>query len=244
MALQYFKQEGNTRYEVRNAGASLRLYSNGVMHSQYNPNAPINGAIWDLLLLPGFFANKPPERILVLGLGGGTIVHLLRLFFPLSHITCVELDAEHIYIAQQHFNIPADNVSVLHGDAYQFLQNNQSSPADHFDWIIDDVFQHTSGEPERQTPLNELYDLYRKCLSTDGVLSINVIAANQKKQVKQLSQQFKTAYEFSHPLYVNCIVTMLDVGCSTARFRENLKQHKILNQSLKSCRLNYRLKKL
>ncbi len=243
MALQYFKQKGDTHYEVRNAGASLRLYSNGVMHSQYNPNTPINGAIWDLLLLPGFFALTPPKRILVLGLGGGTIVHLLRRFFPQSHITCVELDAEHIYIAQQHFNIPNDNVTVLHGDAYEFLNNNQPS-SDQFDWIIDDVFQHTSGEPERQTPLNELFDLYRKCLSTDGVLSINVISDKQKKQVKQLSEQFELAYEFSHPLYVNCIVTMLNKGCSTAQFRDNLKQHTMLNQSLKSCRLNYRLKRL
>ncbi len=69
MALLYLKQEDNTRYEVRSAGASLRLYSNGVMHSQYNKNNPINGAIWDLLLLPGFFALTPPKRILVLGLG-------------------------------------------------------------------------------------------------------------------------------------------------------------------------------
>ena len=73
MALVYQKQLGNSHYEVRSAGASLRLYSNGVLHSQYNPNTPVGGTIWDLLLLPGFFKDTPPKRILVLGLGGGAI---------------------------------------------------------------------------------------------------------------------------------------------------------------------------
>jgi len=242
MALLYLKQEDNTRYEVRSAGASLRLYSNGVMHSQYNKNTPINGAIWDLLLLPGFFAPTPPKRILVLGLGGGTIVHLLRLFFPQSHITCVELDEEHIYIAQQHFDIPSDNVNVVHGDAYAFLEK-QGKTKQGYDWIIDDVFQHCSGEPKRSKALDELSAKYLKCLSDNAILSINVIAKQQGGQVKALAAGFSSAYQFSHPLYVNRIVSLMKFDASTVQFRQNLKQHKMLDQGLKSCKLNYRLKK-
>ncbi len=242
MALLYLKQEDNTRYEVRSAGASLRLYSNGVMHSQYNKNAPINGAIWDLLLLPGFFATTTPKRILVLGLGGGTIVHLLRLFFPQSHITCVELDEEHIYIAKQHFSIPSKNVTVLHADAYEFL-NEKAKSGEKYDWIIDDVFQHGSGEPERAEALDELGSKYLKCLENNAILSINVIAKQQGKQVKTLAKLFASAYEFSHPLYVNRIVSLMKFDGDSAQFRLNLKQHKLLNQDLKSCKLNYRLKR-
>ena len=242
MALLYLKQEDNTRYEVRSAGASLRLYSNGVMHSQYNKNSPISGAIWDLLLLPGFFALNPPKRILVLGLGGGTIVHLLRLFFPQSHISCVELDEEHIYIAKQHFVIPSDNVSIFHGDAYEFL-NKKANTKDKYDWIIDDVFQHGSGEPERSKALDDLAGKYLDCLTDNAILSINVIAKQQGKQVKALAKSFSSAYEFSHPLYVNRIISLMKFDASSAQFRINLKQHKMLNQDLKSCKLNYRLKK-
>ncbi len=239
MALLYLKESAGTRYEVRSAGASVRLYSNGVLHSQYNKNTPINGAIWDLLLLPGFFLKAKPKRILVLGLGGGSIVHLLSLFFPDSKIVCIELDAEHIHISKEYFSIPQKNTQVIEGDAYQYLQSYKTP----FDWIIDDVFQHVNGEAQRQKPLNELKALYLKNLIKSGLLSINLIAKEQTKQVKTLSENFESAYQFSHPLYENRIVALFNSGCSTAQFRENLRQYKILDQNLKSCRLNYRLRK-
>ena len=103
MAVIFTKQQGPDHYEVRSAGSSVRLYSNGVLHSQYNSLHPISGAIWDLLVLPGFFLKHPPRNILVLGLGGGTVIHLIRHFFPDSHITCVEKEAMHIQIAKRFF---------------------------------------------------------------------------------------------------------------------------------------------
>jgi spermidine synthase len=242
MALLYSKQTADSLYEVRSAGASLRLYSNGVLHSQYNKNTPINGAIWDLLLLPGFLAPSPPKYILVLGLGGGTIVHLLRRFFPESHITCVELDKEHITIAKQFFVIPNDNVKVVHADAYEFLKGTINTDQK-YDWIIDDVFQHGSGEPERADDINELAAIYVGCLQKNGLLSINVITKQQKKQVKELAQSFMCAYQFNHPLYENSIVSLNLFDACTAQFRVNLKQHKMLDQSYKTCKLNYRLKR-
>ncbi len=246
MAVLYSKQTADSLYEVRSAGASLRLYSNGVLHSQYNKNTPINGAIWDLLLLPGFFAVSPPKRILVLGLGGGTIVHLLRRFFPESHITCVELDTEHISVAKQFFLIPNKNVNVVHADAYDFLKDaahKKKGKKQTFDWIIDDVFQHDSGEPERIETLSDLAETYLQCLHINGLLSINVISDKQKRQVKKLVPSFMSAYQFSHPLYENCIVSLCRFEASTAQFRLNLKLHKMLDQTYKTCKLNYRLKR-
>ncbi len=246
MALLYSKQTADSLYEVRNAGASLRLYSNGVLHSQYNKNTPINGAIWDLLLLPGFLAPRSPKRILVLGLGGGTIVHLLRRFFPESHITCVELDREHITIAKQFFLIPTENVKVVHADAYDFLKDathKQKGEKQKFDWIIDDVFQHLTGEPKRVKAVSGMTTMYLSCLQKNGLLSINVIGSKQKKQLKNLMPSFVSAYQFNHPLYENSIVSLNRFDASTAQFRINLKQHKMLDQTYKTCKLNYRLQR-
>ena len=72
MALLWSEQDGDSRYEVRSAGNTRRLYTNGVFHSQYNPNNPVTGSVWDLLLLPAFFLPPGrPRRVLVLGVGGG-----------------------------------------------------------------------------------------------------------------------------------------------------------------------------
>ena len=55
MAILWQKKIKNTQYEVRSAGQTRRLYTDGVFHSQFNPNRAITGGVWDLLMLPTFF---------------------------------------------------------------------------------------------------------------------------------------------------------------------------------------------
>ena len=67
MAIAYQKIVGDVRYEVRTAGGSRRLYTNGAFHSQYNPKHIFTGAAWDLLSLPSLCLAQAPKNILVLG---------------------------------------------------------------------------------------------------------------------------------------------------------------------------------
>ena len=106
MAILWQKQQAGVLYEVRIAGNSRRLYTDGVFHSQYNPNTPVTGSVWDLLMLPAFF--YPPntiKRILVLGVGGGTIIQLLKRFVNPETITGVELNPVHLYVAKRFFKL-------------------------------------------------------------------------------------------------------------------------------------------
>lgn len=244
MAVLWSKRIHDTHYEVRSAGATVRLYSNGVLHSQYNPNKPISGAIWDLLLLPGFCSEQPPKNILVLGLGGGTLVHLIRLFFPDSQITCVEIDKTHIQIAKRWFNLPKKNVRTIEGEAYGFLKSDSNT----YDWIIDDVFQHVTGDPERGFPLDEAQRLYETRLAKNGILSLNVIGRKQLIQTKKLLalSVFNDGLQFSHPLYDNRIVCLmpkseLSNSDQTKQIKERFNQHKLLDQSRRTCRLKYKM---
>lgn len=242
MAQLWSKVVGQTRYEVRSAGATIRLYSNGVLHSQFNPNHIISGAIWDLLLLPGFCLAQPPKRVLMLGLGGGTLVHMIRHFFPGAHIDCVELDKQHIQIAKRWFKIPKKHVKVIHGDAYEFLKEEQRQ----YDWIIDDVFQHASGDPERPLPLTDAFRLYESNLKRDGLVSLNLIGAKQITEVKTELASFLLAKQFSHPLYENRIVALSKQKPieSTKAIKQRMNEHRLLNQSFKTCRLRYRMTQL
>ncbi|HHH44614.1 MAG TPA: class I SAM-dependent methyltransferase, partial [Gammaproteobacteria bacterium] len=93
MSLVWQKQADGVDYQVRRAGRTLRLYTNGVFHSQYNPARPVTGSVWDLLLVPAFF--YPPaelQRILVLGVGGGAVIQNLRRFVQPQQIVGVELN--------------------------------------------------------------------------------------------------------------------------------------------------------
>ena len=239
MAVIFTKQQGTDHYEVRSAGASVRLYSNGVLHSQYNPLHPISGAIWDLLVLPGFFLKHPPRNILVLGLGGGTVVHLMRYFFPDCKITCVEREALHIKIAKLFFKLPKD-VTVIHGDAYEALANIEEK----FDWVLDDVFQHTTGEPERDVKFADVFALYNRVLTHDAVLSMNTIGAEQLKSLKSVKNDFDHSYVLRHPLYDNAIVSLCKNGRSKAEFFEALSLNKALDSRRKTCRLQFSMRAL
>ena len=79
MALLWTTKKGNTQYEVRTAGDSIRLYTNRAFHSQYNPKHVFTGAMWDLLSIPALFyainLQRKPNSVLMLGVGGGTAIH-------------------------------------------------------------------------------------------------------------------------------------------------------------------------
>lgn len=238
MAIIYSKKAQDSHYQVRTAGQTVRLYSNGVLHSQYNPSNPISGAIWDLLLLPGFLLNTPPKHILLLGLGGGTLVHLIRFFFPCAHITCIDLDNEHIKIAKTFFKIPTKNVTIIHGDAYEEMKKIKQK----FDWVIDDVFQHVSGEPERGSEEHRLLKTYKGNLAKQAVLSLNVIGRRQMEDLKPLINGFEHAVQFLHPVYENKIVALYNSGANKKGFKSKLHAFKALDDSRKTCRLQYSLR--
>lgn len=101
MAILWQKTIKDTRYEVRTAGQTRRLYTDGVFHSQFNPEHEVTGGVWDVLMLPAFF--YPPEtikRVLVLGVGGGAVIHQLQRYIKPEEIIGVELNPVHIMLAK------------------------------------------------------------------------------------------------------------------------------------------------
>jgi hypothetical protein len=99
MTIVWQKQSGGCLYEVRSAGRSLRLYTDGVFHTQYNSDNPLTGHIWDLLMLPAFFYEPNAiNRVLVLGVGGGASIQLIKQFVGPETIVGVELNPTHIYV--------------------------------------------------------------------------------------------------------------------------------------------------
>ncbi len=86
---------------MRGAGSSLRLYTDGVLHSQFSPRRVVTGSIWDLLWLGLYFDARPePSRVLLLGLGAGTVVLQLQALFPSARFTAFERDPTHISVVR------------------------------------------------------------------------------------------------------------------------------------------------
>ena len=101
MIIRNFQGANGDSYELRSAGASLRLYRNRVFHTQVNAARLANGGVWDLLWLPALL-QRPEycKNILVLGVGLGAAIIKLRQFFPAAKIIAVDIDPVHLRLAK------------------------------------------------------------------------------------------------------------------------------------------------
>ena len=190
-------------YEVRTAGSSIRLYSNGVFHSQYNPRQKISNSIWDLLVLPAFFYSSASlKRILILGVGGGTAIKLLEHYISPDKVVGVELNPVHLKIARRFFKISKNQAELVCDDAVEWLKNYRGPK---FDMIIDDLFGHKDGETLRAVKLDNAWiSVLNKNLSRDGLLVVNTAELSDFKESafvtnKQIRHSFKSTYRLTHP---------------------------------------------
>ncbi|MDH5445420.1 MAG: methyltransferase domain-containing protein [Gammaproteobacteria bacterium] len=248
MAVMWEKRLGDTHYEVRSAGGSRRLYTNGVFHSQYNPNNPVTGNVWDLILLPIFF-YKPGEikRILMLGVGGGAVIQQLNYFMQADEIIGVEYDPVHIEIAERFFDICHDNVSLTQADAVDWIENYQGP---RFDMIIDDLFGEVDGEPSRAVEVTNQWarKLFSK-VNKNGMVVSNFISPKELKasaymQDSLLQSRIHSAFSLSNPYYENAVGAFLGIESSTKQLRERLRTIPLFNSRQKLSKLNFRIRQL
>ena len=171
MALIWQRERAGNRYQVRTHGASVRLYSNGVFHSQWNPRDPLKGSLWELLLLPVFFLPRERvKRILVLGVGGGAVIRLLQEFLQPERIVGVDIDPTHLEISRRFFGVC--EAELVCADAQVFVREQHASGANaRFDVIVDDLFGHIDGEAIRTVPADQSWcQELLELLADDGIV--------------------------------------------------------------------------
>ena len=248
MSILWERDTGDTLYQVRQAGRSMRLYTNGVLHSQYNPGRPLTGSVWDLLLLPAFFMPAGAvRRVLVLGVGGGAVIRQLNHFLSPELIVGVELNPVHLEVAREYFEVEQENVELVEADARWWLKQYRGEP---FDLIIDDLFTDADGDPQRAVAADGPWMRgLLKQLSPEGVLVCNFGSPEELKESAyftqaSIGQRFAAAFQLSTPLYENAIGAFLRQPSDSAVLRERLRHVPGLNPDLASSKLNYRIRKL
>ncbi|WIA11962.1 hypothetical protein OEZ85_012044 [Tetradesmus obliquus] len=88
--------------EMRGARV-LMLDESGNLHSVYREGQALTGAYWDCLaLLP---AVVPEGPVAILGLGAGTIAHIVHALYPQRQMHGWELDPAVVALAQQHMGL-------------------------------------------------------------------------------------------------------------------------------------------
>jgi spermidine synthase len=234
MAILWSKTIAGKKYEVRTAGKTRRLYTDGVFHSQYHPERLFAGSIWDLLVMPALFYEPGQiKRILLLGVGGGAVIHLLRHYAQPESIDAIDINPVHLKVARRYFNVKPSMANLVKADGIKWLQNYKGP---RYDMIIDDMYGEENGEPARAIELNYRWlSTLRKHLNPQGVLVMNTMSSRELKQAAcfthtQLSRSFRSAYQLYLPTYHNAVGAVFRQPANTRVFRKRLNQYPALGQ--------------
>lgn len=246
MAVVWRKDADGVRYEVRRAGNTVRLYANGVLHTQFNPTRLLTGSVWDLLLLTALFVPRGQlRRVLVLGVGGGAVIRQLLQLFPGVEITGVELNPVHLSVAKRFFGLRDRRVTLVCENAITWAALYDGEP---FDLVIDDLFGEDDGIPCRAVPADaDWFDLLSSLLAREGVLAMNFDGArdvqlcgwsNDRDGV--LRERFPAAVALASPTCENRVVAFLPAAATTADLRAAVAAEPALRGKL----LRYRARRL
>ncbi len=225
MAIIWSKEVGDKLYQVRTAGQSVRLYKDGVFHSQWNPARPLAGGVWDLLFIPALFSTQSVARVLVLGVGGGACLRLYRQLLQADEVVGVELDPVHLQVARKFFGLTDAGVTLECADAIDWVANYRGAK---FDVVVEDLFTECDGEPVRVAEATAAwFASLLGMLNPDGILIINFEDARQMRQsienYEKAAGKPVLAYQFSQPSYGNCVCAFLSSDEKPAALRRRLE---------------------
>lgn len=247
MAILWSRKIGGVRYEVRTAGRTRRLYTDGVFHSQFNPVRPVGGSVWDLLMLPAFFlpAGKV-RRVLVLGVGGGAVIRLLQHFIQPESIVGVELNPVHLTVARRFFGVGGAGVELHRADALAWMKEYRGEP---FDLIVEDLFGESGGEPVRAVSADaEWFRALLRHLAPAGVLVMNFADELELAEAwyanASVRRRFKAAFRLSTPQNENAVGAFLRRPSDGPALRRRLAGVPGLDPERSSTRLRYRIRRL
>lgn len=170
----------------------------------------------------GLLLKPDPKRVLIAGLGGGTIPLVLSELFPAASIDVIEIDESVARVANEFFFFEETDLMRVHiNDARVFIKR-AALKEEKYDYIVLDAF---SGDyiPEHMLT-QEFLEEVKQVLTSDGVVVANTFSTSRFYDHESVTYQrvFGELYNFKLPTSGNRIIlTQLeplpDIGLLTAR---------------------------
>lgn len=125
-------------------------------------------------LYAGLFFKAPPERVLMIGLGGAGFHRLFAYAYPQALLQSVELDPKVEELARTHMDFkPTERTPVATMDGRLYVKRSREK----WDWLILDAFRGGYVPPHLKTQ-----EFYRECasrLADDGLFITNLHAGTE-----------------------------------------------------------------
>ncbi|MCC5844574.1 MAG: fused MFS/spermidine synthase [Verrucomicrobia bacterium] len=176
----------NTVHVIESADGAIDFDVIGATHATWHPRLLLTGHAWDAITAATLMGRTPPESLLLLGLGGGTVLRQLRFFLPDTRMTAVEIDPGMIRLARTHMAIDELDLEIIQDDAYAFLQRDTRR----FDRVIDDLYRCGDTDVERPAPVTTAgIRALQEHLKPDGCLIMNFVLGGGHRKVHQAGRK-------------------------------------------------------
>ena len=179
------------------------------------------------MTLSALLLKPDPERILIIGLGGGTLPMALRDILPSAVIDTVEIDEAVVRVAKRFFDFAEDDQNRVYVQDARVFGKRAALRGEQYDLIILDAFD---GEyiPEHLMTVEFLSEM-RGLLSDDGVLVANTFASSKLYDYESATyaEAFGGFLNFRLPTSGNRVILVpqakLDIDARTPLDRKPLR---------------------
>ena len=190
---------------VRDYGSVRSLYfvrDNGdeALESSIDLSFPQNlFLLYTQTLFSSFLLIPERKDILLIGLGGGGMVHYLNFYFPKINLDVVEIDSEIISIAKKYFFLKENpNTKIINSDAYKYIFDSSKK----YDIIFLDAFLKPSPETDSTGVSNkfkekEFLKKLKERLKLNGLAAFNINTHEKMEEdILSIQKEFSNIYKF------------------------------------------------
>lgn len=143
------------------------------IQSIYSKKKLLSGYFYDYALIAPFFRKnvsfEEPNKLLILGMGTGTVAKLYKHFYPKAHIDGVEIDQKIVQLSKKYFNLQEDEANIYINDGRTFLTTRD---ADKYDVIMIDAYHDITIPFHMST--KEFFKQVKSHLTKDGIIVVNI----------------------------------------------------------------------
>lgn len=160
-----------------------------------------------------------PQRVFIIGLGGGRIPLYLHHVLSKAEILCAEIDADVIEAAGSFGFMPDARLKAQHEEGRALLAKQADGS---LDILMMDAFEGLGGSPRALSTV-EFYALCRQKLSPQGVMVVNMLPDDPLLEVKKrtLLSCFPEVYHAVEQERGNCV--MLAMHSASGLSREDMQ---------------------
>jgi spermidine synthase len=129
------------------------------------------------MMMAALYLNPSPQRILVIGLGGGTLPHTLQKLLPAARIDAVEVDPAVVRVARRYFSFVSGPATTVFEEDGRVFVKRMGKRGTRYDLVMLDAFDHDY-IPEHLLTREFLLEV-KALLAPRGVLAANTFASSR-----------------------------------------------------------------